>query len=408
MIGTAYLSARRALLGSGARVVGSSLESLAVVSFVDQPQQPLLERRSFHTTTPVHQKKKTFRPRRRPAKDYRPIKAGRKKVLEPFRGNDNKFIKLTGNDEKKKAPFGPIAQDIIDGVRRERQRKLLNQFDYDDSVEEQMRMMDYFVAEDGSVEDRVGERRALAVDFDTDQEREEFKAKMDQMVRDGNLRDLGMDHDFEEKTDALELKAERKKEGKFPPFDEFKGDKDDEDFDDNPDTMMDPDQLAFGEWSEMLISVDRNVKLWRGGRLQSYRALVIGGNMNGCGGFGTGKSKEPIEAVAKASRMCKRNIYFVDPYQGDGITRDLVGKQNNCKVVIRQTHNGLRGNPLSMEILKRFGIVNAQIKAYGRRTPSNVVRGTFKALMSHESLEDIALKRGKRLISLDRAYRLGV
>jgi hypothetical protein len=51
---------------------------------------------------------------------------------------------------------------------------------------------------------------------------------------------------------------------------------------DDPEVMFDPNQLAFGEWSEFLITVDRNVKLWRGGRLESYRALVVGGNLNGC------------------------------------------------------------------------------------------------------------------------------
>lgn len=29
----------------------------------------------------------------------------------------------------------------------------------------------------------------------------------------------------------------------------------------------------------MVIRVDRNIKLWRGGRIQSYRALVIGGEL---------------------------------------------------------------------------------------------------------------------------------
>lgn len=61
--------------------------------------------------------------------------------------------------------------------------------------------------------------------------------------------------------------------------------------------------------------------------------------------------------------------------------------QGMC-VVIRQTHDGeLRENPLSTEMLKRCGIVNAQVKAYGRRTPYNVVQATSKALIAHESIE---------------------
>jgi ribosomal protein S5 len=128
------------------------------------------------------------------------------------------------------------------------------------------------------------------------------------------------------------------------------------------------------------------------------------------GGFGVGKATDPLEAVAKASKKTKRNIFFVDRYQGDGITTDLAGNQNNCKVVLRATDNGLRGNELIREILKRFGITNVAAKAYGKgkRTPSNVVQATFKALMTHESLEDISLKLGKRLMSLDKAKRLQI
>jgi small subunit ribosomal protein S5 len=158
----------------------------------------------------------------------------------------------------------------------------------------------------------------------------------------------------------------------------------------------------------MLVTADRTIKLWRGGRLESYRALVIGGNLNGCAGFGVGKATEANKALDHASRMCKRNIFFVDRFQNKGLTRDLVGKQNSCIVQIRSTDNGLRGHELIRDILKRFGITNAVGKSHGNRNPYNVVRATFKALMTHQSVEEIALKRGKRLVSIDRAIRMQI
>lgn len=126
------------------------------------------------------------------------------------------------------------------------------------------------------------------------------------------------------------------------------------------------------------------------------------------GGFGVGKATDALEAVAQASKKTKRNIFFIDRYQGDGITCDLAGKHNNCKVVLRATDNGLRGNELIREILKRIGITNVAAKAYGKRNLYNVVYATFKALLTHESIEDISLKRGKRLMSLDKAKRLQI
>lgn len=129
--------------------------------------------------------------------------------------------------------------------------------------------------------------------------------------------------------------------------------------------------------------------------------------MNGCAGFGTGKAFEARQAVLAASRKCKRNIFFVDRYQNNSLTRDLVGKSNSCKVVLRATNRGLRGNPLVCEILKYFGITNCTAKAvHGNRSQFNVVRATFKALATHESMEDIALKRGKRIVSLDRGRKM--
>ena len=159
---------------------------------------------------------------------------------------------------------------------------------------------------------------------------------------------------------------------------------------------------------EMLIRTDRVSKMWRGGRVVSFRSLVVGGNLRGCGGFGLGKAFEPEDAVEIACRMAKRNIFFVDRYRGRTITRDLVGRQNSCKVILRPTTNGLRGNPLCCEILKLMGITNVVAKAHGSRNHYNVVRATYKALLTHESLDEIAMKRGLRLINLQRKKRLGI
>jgi len=141
-----------------------------------------------------------------------------------------------------------------------------------------------------------------------------------------------------------------------------------------------------------------------------YRALVVGGNTNGCGGFGIAKASSPNEAITAAVRKCKRNIYFVDRYLGSGLTTDLAGKQNSCKVILRSVRPnfGLKGHPLILEILKFFGVTDCSAKSHGNRNVYNVVRATFKALLTHESLEEIALKRGKRLLNLERAKRLNI
>jgi len=173
---------------------------------------------------------------------------------------------------------------------------------------------------------------------------------------------------------------------------------------------QDPNQEAFGPWGECTIKVDRVQKVERGGTTVRYRALVIGGNGNGAAGFGVGKALSPNEAIIKACKHCKRNVFYIDRYLNSGLSYDLAGKHNSCRVQLRAVtpDYGLHGHPLICEILKYAGISDATSKSHGNRNPYNVVYATFKALMTHESLEDIAMKRGLKLLNLQRARRLGV
>jgi len=256
-----------------------------------------------------------------------------------------------------------------------------------DSLESKLKTMDFFVSEDGSTEDLVGARRAVAAETyaGSDTSADEMLRRIDELVD-------------EERVDYMEL----------PKTEYAGGTANGRDSEDGAAIQIPRNQLAHGDWGEMLIRTDRVSKMWRGGRLVSFRALVVGGNLRGCGGFGLGKAFEPEDAVEIACRIAKRNIFFVDRYKGKTLTRDLVGRQNSCKVVLRPTTNGLRGNPLCCEILKMMGITNVVAKAHGSRNHYNVVRATYKALLTHESLDEIAMKRGLRLVNLQRAKRLGI
>jgi small subunit ribosomal protein S5 len=340
----------------------------------------------------------SFRPRRRAAKNYRPVEPGRskaktmrKKRLDLESGVSVGKIKPLNDDLD--SQFGPLAGDLIRSARQE----IANREFGEDPVEQDLRIADYMTAEFGSTEDLVAQRRAAFMESRSEEERVQFTEGLDALIEKGrawtmDISETPVEEEWKEQTEFLGGLDEEQQAG------------DDKD----PEIYMDKNQLAHGDWSEMLVTIDRNIKLWRGGRLESYRALVIGGNLNGCGGFGVGKALDPIIALDIASRKCKRNIFFVDRYKGTSLTRDVAGKQNSCKVILRATDNGLRGNELIREMLKRFGITNAVAKSHGNRNVYNVVRATFKALSTHESIEEIALKRGKRIVSIDRAMRMQV
>lgn len=358
------------------------------------------------------QSRKSFRPSRRPSRNYRPVSPlvtkSTKQLELDLKANTNNPLyeeinpaavdldKVIEFDDELESTFGPLQAGVIRNIRQEIERKKSGELS--DEVEEDLRMADYLTAELGSTEDLVFARRLLATGIPDEEERKKYVAELAALIEKKQEEDVLGEYLEDTKSRDVEKRASM-----------FQSNQDEGDAADiDPEVFLDPNQLAHGEWSEMLVTVDRTTKLWRGGRLESYRALVIGGNLNGCGGFGIGKSKDPINAVAVASRKCKRNIFFVDRYQGNGLTSDLAGKQNSCKVYLRSTDDGLRGNHLIREILKRFGITNCVAKSHGNRNPYNVTRATFKALMTHESIEDIALKRGKRLVSIDRAMRMQV
>jgi len=217
-----------------------------------------------------------------------------------------------------------------------------------------------------------------------------------------------------QKEDMDSYKAEKKRTDKFNMYGREEEDKEREE---KPDEILemikngeDPNQEAYGPWGECTIKVDRVQKVERGGTTVRYRALVVGGNGNGAAGFGIGKALSPNEAIVKACKHCKRNVFYIDRYLNTGLSYDLAGKHNSCRVRLRATSPdyGLHGHPLICEILKYAGISDATGKSHGNRNPYNVVYATFKALMTHESLEEIALKRGKKLLNLQRARRLGV
>lgn len=169
-------------------------------------------------------------------------------------------------------------------------------------------------------------------------------------------------------------------------------------------------QLTRFYRSEVLVRVDRVQKVQRGGTLLRYRALVIGGNTKGVAGFGVAKGLDANTVSLLASKMSKRNIFFIERHLGNGLTKDLVGRHNSCKVFLRATSpgRGLHGHSLVLEILKRIGISDCSVKTHGNRNQFNVVRATFKAIMTHESLQDMARKRGRRLVNLERSKHFQV
>jgi len=292
------------------------------------------------------------------------------------------YLNASFDPELTEKEIGPAAAALIRSAMLER----ANNFN---DIETVLRDINTIVAPRGSTEALIGARRAL-LEMETEEERKEYENTLQKILDEERIRSLELGQDdlperSEEEDELFQDEEERELE-----------------------LAQSYDIQPHHNWSETVIRVDRVQKVTKGGTILRYRCLVVGGNTKGFAGFGIGKANGPQEAAALASRLCKKNIFFTPRYLGSGITHDLVGKHNSCRVYLRAVPIGfgLKGHDLIQEILGAFGITDCSAKSHGNRNIYNVVYATFKALLTHESVEDIAMKTGKRLINLERAKRL--
>lgn len=273
-----------------------------------------------------------------------------------------------------------IEMEVAEEIRREKMDRSRGR---KPDAEYMLRFADYMTATRGSTEEKMLHRRLLAEAFDTMEERKEFEEDVKKMAKEQHDRDYMVGNDDGDPVDKSGQEMEK----------------------DDPSRFEIPAKM---NWSEMVVRMDRVQKVERGGTIVRYRTLLVGGNGRGVAGFGVAKAAEPKDAILAASRMCKKNIFFVDAYDNHGLTHDLVGKHNSCKVTLRAVpaHRELKGHPLIKQILLYFGITACSCKSHGNRNQYNVVYATFKAIMKHNSLEDMALARGKKFITMDQAHKL--
>lgn len=151
-------------------------------------------------------------------------------------------------------------------------------------------------------------------------------------------------------------------------------------------------------YQEKLVSVTRNAKVVKGGRIFGFSALVVVGDGNGRIGIGRGKAREVPAAIQKAMESARRNLVQVE-LNGTTLFHPVVASHGASKIIMQPASNGtgvIAGGAMRA-ILELAGIQNVLAKCIGSTNPVNVVRATLKGLTSMTSPETIALKRGKTI-----------
>lgn len=180
--------------------------------------------------------KQAFRPRRRPNRDYRPLKPrGIRKVkkrnilsdLTAGRGFNHVDDFQFDRDDLDEYDYDP---DLLEAIR---ERRRDNRNGGGITIEEKLRIADYLTAAPGSLEEMQGERRILALEGMDDEARKSFHNNMNRLVEDLTL-------------DSLQLG-----ENEYPDEEEVDDSKGSDKLPEEVDRRgqpVDPLRLAFGQW----------------------------------------------------------------------------------------------------------------------------------------------------------------
>jgi len=154
-------------------------------------------------------------------------------------------------------------------------------------------------------------------------------------------------------------------------------------------------------YQEKLVSVTRNAKVVKGGRIFGFSALTVVGDGTGRIGIGRGKAREVPAAIQKAMESARRNLVHID-LNGTTLFHPVSARHGASKIVMLPASDGtgiIAGGAMRA-ILELAGVQNVLAKCIGSSNPVNVVRATLKGLLQMRSPEYVALKRGKTVAEI--------
>lgn len=156
------------------------------------------------------------------------------------------------------------------------------------------------------------------------------------------------------------------------------------------------DRNEDNEFQEKLVSVNRVVKVVKGGRNFRFAALVVVGDGKGRVGAGIGKAVEIPEAIRKGVEKAKKGLINV-PIVGTTIPHQSTGYFGTGKVVLlpAEEGSGVIAGGAARAVLELAGVRDIRTKSYGTNNPINTVKATLEGLRLLRSADQVARMRGK-------------
>ncbi|MDO8168110.1 MAG: 30S ribosomal protein S5 [Weeping tea tree witches'-broom phytoplasma] len=157
-------------------------------------------------------------------------------------------------------------------------------------------------------------------------------------------------------------------------------------------------------FEEKVVSINRIVKVVKGGRRFRFSALVVVGDKKGQIGFASGKAREILDAIKKALEKAKKNLVSI-PLKGTTIPHEIVGHFGATKFLLKPASKGtgiVAGGKAARSVLELAGITDILTKSLGARTHVNVLRAVMDGFSQLRNIKDVERIRG---ISLESRIR---
>lgn len=146
---------------------------------------------------------------------------------------------------------------------------------------------------------------------------------------------------------------------------------------------------------EKLVSVNRNAKVVKGGRIFSFAAMVVVGDGKGKVGVGRGKAREVPAAIQKALEAARKNMVRIELNDGT-LYHPIISNHGASKVIMQPASqgSGIIAGGAMRAVFEVLGVTNILAKCIGSTNPVNVVLATINGLKSTQTPSYVAAKRG--------------
>lgn len=135
------------------------------------------------------------------------------------------------------------------------------------------------------------------------------------------------------------------------------------------------------EWEERTVDLARVTRVTGGGKHLRFRACILVGDKKGQFGFGLAKGADVSNAISKATRQARKNIYRV-PIKNDTIPHVALAKFNASIVLIKPAPKGtgVKAGGALRVIFELAGVPNVVGKILGSKNKFNNIKAAIKAV----------------------------